>query len=213
MKDRRKYDAIIILGGGFNSDGKLTKLSVQRLEEGLKAYREGPAKRIITAGSTLNHAKLRRHMLIKLGRQNNLPLNKKNITIVSGTQDTIGEALATRAIARKKRYRKILLVTSDKHMRRALWIFKRVYGREYTIVGRSTPCGNLLSEEMERDHFKVVKIFFSALPKNIPQPKRLTDWYTKYKNFYHSTLKQLYEKHYRSKGKKCQAYKSVNHMQ
>lgn len=50
VNDSKGYDAIIVLGAGIRPDGSLTPMLKERLDMGIKLYRQGAADSIIVSG-------------------------------------------------------------------------------------------------------------------------------------------------------------------
>lgn len=127
-----KYDAIIVLGGGRFNSGDLTPLSIQRLDAGINLYKQGFAPTICALGGhkstyrtgaiefDTTGAELRKRYFLDHG------VPEGNIIKVEEGRDTIGEAFASRKVLRKRGVRKLLVVTSDKHLERSLFIFRRI---------------------------------------------------------------------------------------
>lgn len=158
-----KYDAIIVLGGGRYNDGSLTELSKQRLDAGAELFKKGVAPKIFALGEKYSTyrpgaicfpqtgASLRSKYL----REKGVP--KNNIILLENGRDTINEALVCNEKCQELEYKKILVVTSDKHLPRALYIFKKVFGKGYSINGQGVPCGDLLIEEEEKEYLEAFK--------------------------------------------------------
>lgn len=185
-----KYDAIIVLGGGRFNDGDLTPLSIQRLDKGCKLYHDGISNKVFSLGgefSTYNPnaikfqktgADLRAEYMIGKG------VNSNNIVRVAEGRDTIGEAFASRKITKNLGLKNLLIVTSDKHLERALFIFRRIYGKEFLVNGEGVPCGDLLNEDEECEYLMAVKNFFVTLPEDIVDPINFENWYQEHKSLY-----------------------------
>jgi len=178
-----KYDAIIVLGGGRTNNGTLTNLSTQRLVKGAELYKEDLASKVFALGgvySTYNPnaikfdrsgAELRRDFLIEQG------VKPDDIIEVAEGRDTIFEAFVSREKARELGLKKLLVVTSDKHLDRALLIYKRIFGKDFVIEGNGVHCGDLLNEGEESEYLELVKKFFLHLPEDIPIPESWGQWY------------------------------------
>lgn len=209
---KKQYDAIIVLGGGRDNSGDLTPLSTQRLDRGVELFRHGTAPKIFALGgykSTYSPqaitfgrtgADLRSEYLQKLG----VPAD--SVVLVENGKDTIGEAFASREIAKGKGVKSLLVVTSDKHMERSLFIFRRIFGLDFQIDGSDVPCGDLLNSDEEKEYLGVVKHFFLALPEDIPNHNP-ESWYQDHANLYQQ-YKEIHDK-YHPAGKESQAYSGV----
>lgn len=209
----KRYDAIIVLGGGRDNQGNLTPLSIQRLDKGVELYQQGEARKVFALGSYFSvpgskairfeqtGAQLRKNYLVVEG------VPPENVVMVEGGRDTIGEAFVSRKKVRELGLRKLLLVTSDKHMVRALWIFKRIFGEGFEIEGRGVPCGDLLNENEEREYLEVAKKFFKKFPKDIPEPNSET-FYNDFRELFEEYDK-IHKKYFPPDGPECQAYMGI----
>lgn len=169
MDNKETYDTIIVLGGGRYNNGDLTPLSIQRLERGYQLYSKKVAGKIFAMGGyystyskkaihfKISSAQLRREFLINLG------VKSDDIIMVENGRDTIGEAFASRKSANELQMKKVLIVTSDKHMKRALWVFRRIFGKGFEINGESVPCGNLLIEDEEKRYYDATVTYFQRI--------------------------------------------------
>jgi len=212
MEQSDKYDVIIILGGGRDNKGNLTELSTQRLDERVEVYMKVEADKIFAMGGyfstyspkaikfKITGAQLRKDYLIRKG------VPDKEIILVENGRDTIGEAFASRKKVKELGFKKLIIVTSDKHIKRALWIFKRVYAYEFEIEGRSVESGDLLNENEEKENLELVKEFFKTLPLIIPDPD-LETWFNNHRKFYEDN-KKIHDK-YHPYGAESQAYMGI----
>jgi uncharacterized SAM-binding protein YcdF (DUF218 family) len=208
----KQYDAIIVLGGGRNNSGDLTPLSTQRLDKGGELFKQGVSPKVFALGgykSTYSPqaitfdrtgATLRSEYLQTLG----VPID--SVVLVENGKDTIGEAFASREIARELNAKSLLVVTSDKHMERSLFIFRRIFGQDFQIDGSGVPCGDLLNSDEEKEYLGVVERFFSGLPENIPNPDP-ESWYQDHADLYQQ-YKEIHDR-FHPTGKESQAYSGV----
>lgn len=210
MSKAKKYDAIIVLGGGRDNQGNLTPLSLQRLDRGIEVYQQGEAGKVFALGGHRNVcrpwatyfeqtvAQKRKMYLVEKG------VSLEDIIVVENEGDTISEAFASRRRCRELGLRKLLLVTSDKHLERALWIFRRIFGEDFEIEGRSVPCGDLLNEDEEKERLEAVKEFFKKFPQDIPEPSPKT-FYDDFKELF-KEYDKIHKKYFPPGGPECQAY-------
>jgi uncharacterized SAM-binding protein YcdF (DUF218 family) len=118
-----KADLIIILGGDDNGE---------RAIEGVKLYKAGYAPKIMLSGGPLawhlTSADWMRKEVIALG----VPSNK---TLVQNkSRSTLQDAQFTLPLVKQLKAKKILLVTSPTHSRRAKRIFNKLFGKEKIAV-------------------------------------------------------------------------------
>jgi uncharacterized SAM-binding protein YcdF (DUF218 family) len=167
-------DVIIILGCEFKKDniGKQTK---QRVKQGVKLYKKGLAKNIIMAAGTKRKNYLSYYMkkyAIKLG------VPSKNIFTEENSKDTIGNAIFSKEIVLKKKWKNIILVTSDYHIERSLFIFHHVFGPSYNIIASDSKT-SFLHKIMhnrftkEKEEYIFAKTLFSGIkPGNHKEIKK-----------------------------------------
>jgi uncharacterized SAM-binding protein YcdF (DUF218 family) len=202
----------IPLGGGRDRDGSLTWLSRQRLEKAAELYKSGKASKVLALGGHYSTyrpnairfkeagARLRAKYLMALG------ISRKDIVLAPNGGDTMKEAFASRKAVQKQGYKKILLVTSDKHMKRALFIFRRIFGGEIKIIGVKVPCGDILNSDEEREYYQLVNKFLGSFPKEIPDPD-LDRWIMDHRDYY-DKHQAIHDK-YHPRGQESQAYAGV----
>lgn len=114
-REPRKADAIVVLGG-WNSK--------QRVEYGVKLYKEGYAPVVILSdGYTVCEdvsCDLMKQYAIKLG------VKKSDIITECTSTDTNESALMVKEIIQENKFKSIILITADYHSRRAYSLFKKV---------------------------------------------------------------------------------------
>ena len=130
----KKYDAILIPGGGVKKNGSLPEWTKRRLKKTLDIF-TGREYLITLSAGTVHKAPL----LDKLGFplyesvvaanyliKNNIP--PIYILIENVSLDTIGNAYFARAIhTEQRRFRKLCIITSDFHMLRTKTIFEWIF--------------------------------------------------------------------------------------
>jgi uncharacterized SAM-binding protein YcdF (DUF218 family) len=117
-----KADAIVVLGAGAYNGKTLDGDSLNRLIGGFILYRKLRIPIIFSGGystSTVSTAKIARNILLKMG------VKRRYILIDDKSDDTNRNAVDTKAICLKHKFKRIILVTSAYHMARAVLLFKR----------------------------------------------------------------------------------------
>ena len=113
----RPADAIIVLGGDWKG----------RIEKGIELYRQGLAPRlVVTGGRLVAPETTEADYLAAVALRAGVP--RDAIIAERHSHSTWQDALRTLELARQQGFRRVLLVTSDWHSRRARWVFRRVYG-------------------------------------------------------------------------------------
>lgn len=124
------YDAIVVLGGGtvYSADnvGNVLHLgSADRLYQGMRTFKAGAAPRILVTGygDPLSEATLARQILLSMG------IPDSAILIETAARTTWENASLTTALVNRHPdlfpRKRLLLVTSALHIRRAVWCFER----------------------------------------------------------------------------------------
>ena len=209
MNDQAPQKIAIILGGGITPDGQLTQLSIQRLDAGMDVYKDKTVDMLLVLGGFKSTylpnsiefketaAQKRSTYLIAKG------IPETSIIKVEAGRDTIGEALACRDFLEGTFLHHIILVTSDKHMPRAAWIFQYVLGENYFIQQHNVECGNILLEDEEKEYLQTTRDYLNG--KNMAVD---TDtWHANNPELY-ALFKMIHDK-YHPKGKESQAYFAV----
>lgn len=114
-------DAVVVLGSYIQPDNDFSNTALTRLTRGLELVRESYAPRLVLpeikppAGSyaTATNA---------LAERLDIPITVETVGPVSNTHD---EAMLISALARQRGWKKILLVTSPTHIRRAAATFRK----------------------------------------------------------------------------------------
>lgn len=139
-------DVIVVLAGGIGADGSLPAWVRSRVERGVTLWRNGVASTIIMSGyygfaekkpPPQTEAAAMKRMAIRLG------VPAKHILTEEHSQDTIGNAYFTQTtILIQREWTRIIVVTSDYHLARTKYIFRKILGPRYTCQFTAAP-GNL----------------------------------------------------------------------
>ena len=112
-------DAAVVLTGGSG-----------RIEHSIDVLREGKARRLLVAGA--DPAVTKADLAQRIPRSG--ALLKCCIDLGSESVDTRSNAEEAARWLKKHNFRSLRLITSDWHMRRARYEFRRVLGSNYTLV-------------------------------------------------------------------------------
>ncbi len=112
-------DAAVVITGGSG-----------RIEHGVEVVKDGKAKRLLVAGADPSVTKA--DLIRRLGGSKRLV----NCCVDLGSEsvDTRSNAEEAKRWLAKNDYSSLRLITSDWHMRRARYEFRRVLGGEYQVV-------------------------------------------------------------------------------
>lgn len=128
---------IVILGGGIAKDSRLPEYVKKRLEKAWQIFKGEKGVKILVCGKysflypknevpKKTEAKAMKDYLLTLG------VPRRNIYLESKSKDTIGNAYyAKKLYFIPKRERKAAIITSDFHLKRVKFVFKKVFGRNY----------------------------------------------------------------------------------
>ena len=117
-----RADAIVVLGGGVGESGQGGQGYQERVKKAVELYRAGYADQLVFSTGwtyTFHEADLMRALAVSLG------VPESAITMEKSAANTYENARFVRAIAEPRGWKRILLVTSPYHMRRALLTFRK----------------------------------------------------------------------------------------
>jgi len=124
-----KADAIVVLGGFTNATGTATKLieindAVDRLFHGMRLYRAGKAPRVLLIGGAAEGSSPEADFMADLLSEFAVPRDR--MLLENKSRNTRENGVNSVKIMRKNAIKKILLVTSAYHMRRAKGVFEKL---------------------------------------------------------------------------------------
>ena len=127
----QKADAIVVLSSSTNAEGRMSLEALDRLIQGASLYREGYAPAIVLTELGDSYPEPKKDLDTVFGL---LP-NKPYIVSVGPVHSTADEAKLVSKAAEERNWKKILLVTSPTHSKRATRIFEK---QKLEVV--SVPC-------------------------------------------------------------------------
>ena len=149
---RLMYDAIVVLGGG-------KELSVGRIEEGIRLFKQGIAKYLIVVAGK-DDAPLMRERIVEEIK------DLSNVYIDDNSTSTVDNAYYAKRILVKLNARRILIVTSKFHLKRALSVFKLFLRDGYEIEGvgvEDNPDDCTLTKGMYLDELLYLLDYFQGM--------------------------------------------------
>ncbi len=114
-----KADVIIVLGGDGNGE---------RVEEGVKLYKQGFAKYLLMSGGPLAWKLTSAQWMKKQAMESGVP--EKWILLEDKSKSTIEDAKFSLPIIVGRDFKSVILVTSPYHTRRAARVFRKVFSRD-----------------------------------------------------------------------------------
>ncbi|MBT4446880.1 YdcF family protein [archaeon] len=132
-----KLDTIIVLGAGMTPSLQLPNEAKERLNKAIEIFIKHHSKQIIVSGKhsykfkkspNTTEAELMKYYLISKGIPHHQIIKEEY------SQDTFGNAYFTRQyIIDPKQIKEFAVVTSDYHIPKSAFLFRKVYGPEYQI--------------------------------------------------------------------------------
>lgn len=150
----KTYDVILTLGNGLTGEWKLPEFIESRLKKIADLYFSNISKKIIVCGRwSINwdikgitppttEAKEMRKFLVGLGVNNN------DIFKEEWSRDTIGNAYFAKVkIIKPYQFKSILVICADFHLKRAEFLFHKIFSPEYEVYFLTTATDKGGSEE------------------------------------------------------------------
>lgn len=130
-------DAIIVLARGIASDGTLPIDPISRVKKAAELYRAGKAPKIIMAGRYSFHLDqappTSEAHAMKLYAET-LGIESEDIIEEDRSTHTLANAYFTKkAICEPNSWHNLTVVASDEHMPRVKYLFRKVYGEDYSF--------------------------------------------------------------------------------
>ena len=122
----QKADAIVVVSGGQTQS---------RAAKGIELFKQGYAPKIIFSGAALDDGPSNAFAMRDLALSEGI--SAKNILIDEKSQNTYENAVNSKTIIDELQAKKIILVTSPYHQRRANQTFEKELGTNYEVIGIS----------------------------------------------------------------------------
>lgn len=120
VQDRiEKADVIVVLGGDSNGE---------RVEEGVKLYKQGYAKYVLMSGGPLAWHLTDAQWMKKQAVESGIP--EKSVLLQDKSRSTIDDARFCLPIIVGHNFKSVILVTSPSHSRRAARVFRKVFSKD-----------------------------------------------------------------------------------
>ena len=133
---KEPVDAVVVLSAGVNSDGRINGIAVDRLLEGVRLIRGGLSEKLVLSrvftqqdGNTVTSDADQKALLASTGFGGEL-------RILAPVGSTRLEAVRAREMGEREGWKRIIVVTSPIHTRRACAAFETV---GFTVVCRPSP--------------------------------------------------------------------------
>jgi uncharacterized SAM-binding protein YcdF (DUF218 family) len=137
-------DAIVVLGGGVDDQGGLPAVARTRVRRAVELFEQGIAPRIILSGRcglsqeepAITEAAAMADHAAEIG------VPREALLLEEESRDTLGNAFFTRERHLAPHgWRAVRVVTSDFHLSRAAWVFRKILGSGYDVAFASAASG------------------------------------------------------------------------
>ena len=134
----------MVLGGGVHPDGSLPPVARARVERAVELFEWGVAPRIILSGrcglNAEEPAVTEAAAMAAYAAEFGVP--RAALFLEDDAKDTLGNAYFTRErFLEPNGWTSIRVVTSDFHLSRAAWVFRKILGPGYDVSFVSAPSG------------------------------------------------------------------------
>ncbi len=130
-------DAIVVLGGGVHEDGSLPKIVQNRVDKGVELFRQGVAQYLILTGYKpylLDYIPVKTEAQAMKDYAASLGIPEETILLEEKAMDTLSNAYFTKKdVLEPRGWKDITVVTSDFHVPRSEYLFRKVLGSSYTV--------------------------------------------------------------------------------
>ena len=118
-----RFDTIIVLGAGIDSDGNPSPTLLSRVTEGVREYERGTAPRIIVTGGP-DRGYVQANIMARVAEAQGVPASA--VVVEPNAENTIENACYSTRIMKQHGWRSAEMVTSASHLPRAGMIFNKL---------------------------------------------------------------------------------------
>ena len=140
-------DAVVVLGAAVSAPGVPGPALQRRLIHGVGEFRARAAGHLVLSGGIVAHPPAEACVMRDLAR--GMGVAESAIVIEDRARNTFENAVFTGRILRERGWRKLLVVTDEWHLPRALYIFRRL-GLPVSGAGVPPPAGLPLLSRLRR---------------------------------------------------------------
>jgi len=148
----QKYDAVIVLGGGIDIRGALPEMVKLRVRKAVDISRNkipiiftGRWSLLLPYAPPITEAAA----MASLAREYDANMKPELLLTEERAMDTIGNAYFTKtSFLAPRQWKRLLIITSEYHVQRSEYIFRKVLGAGYEVAWLATPSG-LTAQELE----------------------------------------------------------------
>jgi uncharacterized SAM-binding protein YcdF (DUF218 family) len=165
-RELTKRDAIIVLGARIMPDGELSTTVLHRVQTALKAYQDGYGKLLIVCGAKgRDEPETEAGAMARWLREHGVP--ESDIVVEDTSTDTIENLQNAKAAMDARRLATAIVVTSDYHLTRALWLAK---DQGLDAIGAAAPGNITWGQRIEsrfRESLSWVNYFLGGFLKDL----------------------------------------------
>ncbi len=171
MQRFEKDCALVVLGSGVERDCGLTRTAKQRVEKALSLYEQGVAGKLVLSGSHPFYQERKgcseAEAMASFLQSKGVP--REALILEECSTHTLENAFFTKKLIEKLGVKKVILVTSDFHAERALYLFSKAFGDSYELRVEAAP-SNLAEEALRKVRAKEERklAFAKQLLREIP---------------------------------------------
>jgi uncharacterized SAM-binding protein YcdF (DUF218 family) len=131
--------AIVLLGATNDSEGQLSSLAKERCQTAITEYAKHPGAKIIPTGGWGSHfnTTLKSHACYLREHLKSLGIPEADILDGVESSNTIEDAQLSRTVIESHGFDELIVVTSDFHMDRAAFLFRRDFPHKRFIFSPS----------------------------------------------------------------------------
>lgn len=122
--DPEPPDAVIVLGAAVVAPGVPGPALVRRVEWGVGVFRARCAGHLVLSGGSIGPPPPEAHLMRQIALD--LGVDEDRIVVEDTSRNTFENAVYTGAFIRRRGWRRVVVVTDAYHLRRALYIFRRL---------------------------------------------------------------------------------------
>jgi len=128
--------AIVMVLSHSIENGNLSDIGKDRAEKATELYKNNLASKILMTGGFGKHFNTTKIPAAEWMKRHAVKLKvpKKDILKEDSSRNTIENLLYSKDIIKKHKWKSIIIVTSDFHILRTKYIFKKIFGKEYKAI-------------------------------------------------------------------------------
>lgn len=155
----RKADAVVVLGGGWENESKLSRSTLERYKYGMKLYQKGYGHYIIFSGGNMKGNPSEAEKMAELALTDGFP--NETIIIEGNSESTWENALFVKKILLDRQLKSVILVTSPYHTLRAKAMFK---DKEIDVTAAPVPDSEFF-DASGTENYRIAKLVFTEYLK------------------------------------------------